>query len=453
MASTDPGSSTPFGAEMRMKHFAFAEGYQPLNHGSFGTFPKSVLEYQRQLQFESEARPDTWIRYTYLDLLKASRAALAPLLGAAAGEVVLLPNATTGVNTVLRNLIFNEDDVILNFSTIYGACSKTIESLSEVCPVSSHQIKITYPVTDDEIVTKFQSAIQQVKANGKTPKLAMFDGVLTFPGARFPWERLVTICKEQGIWSFMDAAHGIGHIDLSHLGSVSPDFMISNCYKYTHLPYYLVYSGLTFLSLNFRWLMVPRGCAVLYVPFRNQHLISSTVPTSWGYLPKAARATVSPEEYFGKLFEKVSTIDNTPYCCIPAALEFRSKVCGGETKIRDYCFELADHGGTRMAEMFGTEALQGESRCCFATVRLPLTLEELGITSEGNAVAKWMQELTPVEYETYIPIKCYAGGFWCRISAQIYLTVADFEWAAATIMKICDRARSREWEGKLPSVR
>ncbi len=235
MATADPDTVAAFGAEMRQKHFAFAEGYQPLNHGSFGTFPKSVLEYQRQLQFESEAKPDTWIRYTYLDLLRASRSAIAPLLGAEAGEVVLVPNATTGVNTILRNLIFQEGDVVLTFNTIYGACNKTIESLSEFCPVSSRQIDITYPLTDDDIVAEFHSALQHVKASGKAPKLAMFDAVLTFPGARFPWERLVAVCREQGVLSFMDAAHGIGHVELSHLGSVGPDFMISNCYKCVQL--------------------------------------------------------------------------------------------------------------------------------------------------------------------------------------------------------------------------
>ncbi|KAJ6784446.1 hypothetical protein PWT90_11021 [Aphanocladium album] len=235
MAGMDSGCAISFGAEMRRKHFVFAKGYQPLNHGSFGTFPKSVLEYQRQLQLESEARPDTWIRYTLSDLVKASRAAIAQFLGVEAGEVVFVPNATTGVNTVLRNLVFNEGDTILNFNTIYGACSKTIESLSETCPVSSHQINITYPITDDEIVMKFHSAIQHLKMSGKHPQLAMFDSVLTFPGVRFPWERLVTICREQGVLSLIDGAHGIGHIDLSHIGSVGPDFMISNCYKYLKL--------------------------------------------------------------------------------------------------------------------------------------------------------------------------------------------------------------------------
>jgi selenocysteine lyase/cysteine desulfurase len=222
---------TQFGTQIRSKHFSFAEGYQPLNHGSFGTIPRMVQDYQRQLQLETEARPDTFIRHTYLKLLKESRAAVAPLLGADPGEVVLVPNATTGVNTVLRNLSFNDGDVILCFNTIYGACAKTIEALSETSPVTPHQIEITYPITDDEILRRFRLAAEAVKAEGKRPKLAMFDTVLTFPGARFPWEDLVRACKELGIRSLIDGAHGLGHIDLTNLGKVGPDFMISNCYK------------------------------------------------------------------------------------------------------------------------------------------------------------------------------------------------------------------------------
>jgi selenocysteine lyase/cysteine desulfurase len=46
-----------------------------------------------------------------------------------------------------------------------------------------------------------------------------------------PWETLVQACKEMNILSLIDGAHGIGHIDLSHLGEVDPDFFVSNCHK------------------------------------------------------------------------------------------------------------------------------------------------------------------------------------------------------------------------------
>ena len=197
--------------------------------------------------------------------------------------------------------------------------------------------------------------------------------------------------------------------------------------------------------------MVPRGCAVLYVPFRNQHLIASTLPTSWGYETKGIREKMDRAGYFSRLFDKVSTTDNTPYCCIPLALKFRSEACGGEARILKYCEDIARQGGARMAEILGTEVLGDPSssfqRCCFTNVRLPLSLEELAVGEDrGRRVATWMQELTPAEYETYIPIKFYSGKFWCRISGQVYLTLHDFEWAAKTLLELCNRAKTGEWQ-------
>ncbi|KAG7113873.1 mRNA degradation protein like [Verticillium longisporum] len=258
------------------------------------------------------------------------------------------------VITVLRNLTFNEGDVILHFG---------------------YSVEIAYPIEDEEIIKRFRNAVSAIQAQGKQARIAMFDTVLTFPGARFPWEALVEVCRELGVLSFIDGAHGVGHIDLAHLGSVGPDFMVSNCYK---------------------WLMVPRGCAILYVPFRNQALIATSMPTSWGYETNEERAKLNPQEYFSRLFNKVSTTDNTPYCCVPLALKFRALVCSGEANIRKYY--------------------------------------------DGSKVAKWMQERTSAEYETYLPIKFYAGEFWCRVSGQIYLTMDDFEWAAKTLQQLCERA-------------
>ena len=77
----------------------------------------------------------------------------------------------------------------------------------------------------------FRHAVRDIQKQGGTAKLAMFDTVVTFPGIRLPWEELVKACQELGVLSLIDGAHGIGHIDLTHLASVSPDFFTSNCYK------------------------------------------------------------------------------------------------------------------------------------------------------------------------------------------------------------------------------
>lgn len=80
---------------------------------------------------------------------------------------------------------------------------------------------------------------------------------------------------------------------------------------------------------------------------------------------------------FPELFAFVATVDTTPYLCVPEALRFRQVVCGGEESIRQYCQDIAQIGGRRVAQILGTEVMQNSTRtltnCSFVNVRLPLT--------------------------------------------------------------------------------
>jgi selenocysteine lyase/cysteine desulfurase len=222
---------TPFGRPTREAHFKFSPSYTPLNHGSFGAYPTLIQLEQDKFTNAAAERPDTFIMYDLPRLIDQSREAVAPLLGVPVDEVVFVPNATTGVNTVLRNLKYEKNDVVVHFSTIYGACEKTLSSISELTPLRCENILLEYPIEDEEIVRRFKDMVQKVRAKGENIKLAMFDTVLTFPGVRMPWEALVKACTDLGVLSLIDGAHGIGHIDLTHLGKVGPDFFVSNCHK------------------------------------------------------------------------------------------------------------------------------------------------------------------------------------------------------------------------------
>ena len=127
---------------------------------------------------------------------------------------------------------------------------------------------------------------------------------------------------------------------------------------------------------------------MLYVPLRNQHLIRTSFPTSWGFQPLIQGKLESGDrKAFGELFKKMSTVDPTPYICVQEALKFRELTCGSEAKIRDYCENIAEAGGRRMAEILGTEVMDNKtrtlSRCCFVDVRLPLNIAQ-GISSYDN---------------------------------------------------------------------
>ncbi|KAL1981383.1 hypothetical protein VTN96DRAFT_2726 [Rasamsonia emersonii] len=462
MASSETPSLqlTPFGAPM-LKHFLFAGGYKNLNHGSFGTYPRFVQNELRRFQDEAEAYPDVFIRRDRPILLDKAREAVARLLKASSKECVFVRNATTGVNTVLRNLVFSEGDVIVYFATIYGAIENAIVHLCETTPVRAVKVQYQLPVSHDELVKRFQAVVAQAKADGLNVRVAVFDTIVSQPAVRFPFERLAEACRQEGILSVIDGAHAIGQIPLD-LGTLQPDFFVSNCHK---------------------WLYTPRGCAVLYVPLRNQHLLRTTLPTSWGFIPAPSSPdahqpltpVVGDKSAFELLFERTATTDDAAYFTVPAALRFRQEVCGGEDRIYAYLESLAREAGDIIAATLGTEVLEepdlnlGEvgqlRRCAMASIRLPLAYYDDSTTqtdknnnknspypplspTEASAAIDWMQSILINRHNTTVPVIQYGGYLWTRVSAQIYLQRSDFEWLAQILKEVCERVGRREFGGE-----
>ena len=354
-----------------------------------------------------------------------------------------MPNATTGFNTVLRNLDYADGDVIIYFDTIYGACGKTVTYLTETTPVSAKRIDYTYPISDADLCALFEQTITALKSAGKTPKLAVFDTIASLPGVRMPFEQLTAICKSHSVLSCIDAAHGAGHIPLD-LSTLNPDFFVSNCHK---------------------WLHVPRGCAVFYVPLRNQHLIRSTLPTSHGFAPRPVEgepAVNNPLPPSGKSdfvtnFEFVGTLDNSPYLCVPAALAWRRKLRfdgrEGEEAIMAHNQRLAREGGEIVSAALGAgaEIMENDEgtlgNCNFSNVRLPLDFQSIaaGDVATAQKVGQWIAEVLVQEYKTFIAIIFYKGSWWVRLSGEVYLTKDDFEWAGRTLSEVCERVGRGEW--------
>lgn len=223
----------PFGRPMRDANFLIAPEYTPLNHGSYGTYPKAVRNDFHTWQALSEARPDSWVRYDYPKQMDSSIEAIATFLGIPAADTVLVKNVTTAINAVLRSLRFVKNDVILHLSTVYGANEKTIEYLRETTAVENVNLSVQYPISDDEVVARFRETAKEIINQGRRPKIAIFDTISSTPGVCVPWERLVKECSALGILSCVDGAHGVGHIKLD-LQDNEPDFFVSNLHKYVY---------------------------------------------------------------------------------------------------------------------------------------------------------------------------------------------------------------------------
>jgi len=101
----------------------------------------------RDFQDAAEARPDKFLRYDGVKLLNESRALLAEQLNVHVSTVVMILNATTGINLVLRNLQYQPEDTIVYFSTSYGACQNIVLATMEFSGCRVHRIELEYPVS------------------------------------------------------------------------------------------------------------------------------------------------------------------------------------------------------------------------------------------------------------------------------------------------------------------
>ncbi|KAB8337016.1 hypothetical protein FH972_021320 [Carpinus fangiana] len=425
---------TPFGKRTR-EHFSTDKDWHPLNHGSFGTFPKPVKDALCYYQDLCEKQPDSFFRYHLPELVLRARTAVAKVVNAPRETVVFVSNATTGINTVLRNLTWTPRDHVIMFSTIYGACGNTVLSIAEQHPLQVTRIQVNYPQSDQVLLDAFEAAVAEIKAKGDNPKLAIFDTIVSLPGVRVPFEALTAACHRLGVLSCIDGAHGIGMIPLD-LSALDPDFFVTNAHK---------------------WLMVPRGCCVMYVPVRNQHLIRTTLPTSHGYQPLDADEAQTPaalrvgegQSQFENNFDFVGTKDACPYLCIPEALAFREQACGGEAAVMRYCSDLADKGGAKVAEILGTEVMENaegtlNKGLALVNVRLPLDPAQVDVSLKGghHAVGVWIIEEQMKRFKTYAPCLWHADKWWIRLSAQVYLDESDFEYIGGVMKTLCEEVRA-----------
>lgn len=118
--------SWPLGGNVRCC-FSLESNCTFLNNGSYGTAPSCVLAAQSHYNQLREVNPDRFMRKHRAEFLTRSRKSLADFVGSDVDDLVLVTNATTGVNSVLRSLDFQDGDEVICLSL---ACRRIFGCMS-----------------------------------------------------------------------------------------------------------------------------------------------------------------------------------------------------------------------------------------------------------------------------------------------------------------------------------
>ncbi|KAF9168343.1 hypothetical protein BGX21_005898 [Mortierella sp. AD011] len=403
-----PRNPGPFGHKQR-KNFFFPEGRTEFNHGSYGTFPRSVQDNMMKWHNLAEQNPDRWVRLDLKPALRKVRSQLAEFMNCSADQLALVQNTTTGVNAILRSLEFVPGDRILQLSTGYINVDRTVHYICDTHKdVEIIEVPVVMPMSDQEIVYEVEKTVQEhlAKNDGTRIRLAVIDWISSIPAVVHPVKALVDTLKSYGILVLVDGAHAIGQVpvDLTYLNA---DFVITNCHK---------------------WLYSVRGSAVLYVPKRHQHLIH---PTS---IQGDYRGGFEME------FSWNGTMDYSTILSIEGALEFRKQY--GEKAIINYMHKLAIQGGKIMSEILGTNVLTpyDQQVGSMFNVRLPIK----NINHPKIQTPDYLIRLLLEKYNLYSPSYIHGGYFWTRVSAQIYLEIEDFVHLANVWKEVIEELNTEE---------
>lgn len=267
-----------------------------LNHGSFGACPRVVLDAQRALRDRMEREPVEFFVRDLEELAETARAGLGRFIGADPGDLAFVPNATAGVNSILRSLDFHPGDELVVTDHEYQACRNALDFAADRAGARVVVVPIPFPLDSPEQVL---SAVLETV----TPRtrLALLDHVTSPTGMVLPIRRIVNELKERGIETLVDGAHAPGMLSLDVTG-IGASFYTGNCHK---------------------WLCAPKGAGFLWVRGDRQEAVR---PLS---ISHGAKASATGGIRFRLEFDWTGTHDPTPYLCVPEAIDFLAGLLPG----------------------------------------------------------------------------------------------------------------------------
>lgn len=407
------------------------EAWTYLNHGAFGGATKFASQVAAAWREFGDRQPLLFNDRLLFPYLVQSIKALAAFANVQdAQELVLLPNATSGLHAVLHSVIKNatEDDdardpIVFCFSTRYGAVRKMLQAVADETGsrsqlrIHEEPLSLEESYDDQAVLRKLREALEKVQVEGHGRcVLAIVDHITSNTGVKLPVEEIVELCHTQEVPVLVDGAHGLLNLSLD-VAAINADYYVGNCHK---------------------WFCSPKGAGFLHVNRKNG-------------LEATRRVEISPRivshgffDGFQSAFMWIGLQDYSPWLSIPKCIEYWEHQ--GVDECRGYMHALAQEATELLYtkwnmpdDLARAKTFPEEKRHAMRLVKLPPG-QVFGIdTSFGakntSADAKFIQDTLHHTYSIEVPIKCVDETLYVRISAHVYNTLRDYERLAEALMQ------------------
>ncbi|HJW94499.1 MAG TPA: aminotransferase class V-fold PLP-dependent enzyme [Thermoanaerobaculia bacterium] len=359
-----------------------------LNHGSFGATPIAILAKQDEFRTQLEREPVRFMNRELEPLLDASRAAVAQFVGAEPADIAFVPNATAGVNSVLRSLDLDKLDELLVTDQEYNATRNTLDYVAGLAGAKIVVAEIPFPIASPEVV------IERVleKVTDRT-RLVILDHIVSQTALINPIARLIQQLKVDVL---IDGAHAPGQIPLN-LRELGGAYYTANLHK---------------------WVCAPKGAAFLYAR-KNRRISLRPISISHG-----ANATRTDRSRFHLEFDWTGTFDPSAWLCAGESIRYMASLVGG--------------GWPEIMRRNHDLALRARDLLCAKLhIDKPAPDEMVGSMAAFPLSDGDFNELQDALFAKGIEVPIMPwprfGKRLLRISAQLYNTIDDYERLAAAL--------------------
>lgn len=378
-----------------------------LNHGSYGAMPKAIIDKQHNLRLHVESQPVRHFQREFDALIHESRVKLAGLVNADPGGIVFVPNATTGVNTVLRSLDLSPGDEILVTDHIYNACRNAVELVARKAGAKVVTTHVPFPVSSKE-------QVKELVLSGVTDKtrFVLIDHVTSPTALVFPVEDIASELHSRGIDVMVDGAHAPGMIPLD-LTKMGVAYYTGNCHK---------------------WLCAPKGSALLYIREDKRKSVRPLV------ISHGANSTRTDKTFLHLEFDWTGTDDYSRYILVGDCIDYLDSLYpGGINAHMKRNHDLAVAAKDLLCSAFDAPPPCPDDMLGSMAALPVLPLEEPAAPQAGRSADR-VQEMLYHEYRIEVPIVYWpsAGRRLVRVSAQAYNSLADYETLADALRKILE---------------